>query len=128
MARRGNEYVLKSCNANVALELRMKALVLGISSAFLVSGCATGPLTPTRIANGARSGMWTSRPALEVQACIDREVAKYPSSTTRFSVASNNTSKTVYATTVSVFDNNNFSTLAARVAVICTGIAENSND
>lgn len=64
------------------------------------SGC-TSVSGPTKLARGADSGMWSSRPKAEVDACIARVAARGPDQ--GFEVTANTRSKTPYTSTVSVF-------------------------
>jgi hypothetical protein len=100
----------------------MKVLSAGMFAALLLSGCASSIRTPTRLADGASGGLWTSQPASEVQACIDRITAANPNGATRFSVASNDPEKVVYATTVSIFaEIQDQNPVVERVVIECTG-------
>ena len=81
----------------------MLKVVVAVATTLILCGCSSGVATPTRLAKGANGGIWTSRPASEVQACID-QIATQESGSTRYEVTTNDTSKTVYPTTVSVFD------------------------
>ena len=82
---------------------RMSKFAVAAAVTFILAGCSSGVGTPTRLAKGANGGIWTSRPASEVQACIN-QIAPSTSVGTRYEVTENDTSKTVYPTTVSVFN------------------------
>lgn len=100
----------------------MKVFAGGIIAALLLSGCAGSIPTPTRLADGASGGLWTSRPTSEVQACIDRVTAGSADGSTRFSVAADDADKVVYATTISVFaDLEHSNPVVDRVVKECTG-------
>ncbi|WP_271301159.1 hypothetical protein [Sphingomonas sp. CV7422] len=98
----------------------MKKLI-ATGSFLALAGCiSNGPRMPTEIAKGATSGIWTSQPAAQVQACVNQITRQNNNAHTRFLVNSNDTSKQVYATTISVFsDGRDDDALQEKVAAIC---------
>ncbi len=82
--------------------MKIGLLVLALAGA--AAGCTTVE-TPTKLASGATSGMWTTSPPAEMQSCIDSVKSRFPNASTQFTVTGNDPAKVVYATTVSVFNN-----------------------
>lgn len=82
----------------------MKKAYAGLALSVALSGCITGSYGPTKLASGASSGIWTSRPADEVRACIEQAAQTSNPAAVQYEVTSNDTSKKVYATTVSIID------------------------
>ena len=67
---------------------------------YLLAACSDGSGEPTVLADGAVRGMWSSREAADVQACIERLVGSQASA--RYKVTANDGRKTAFATTVSI--------------------------
>jgi hypothetical protein len=82
----------------------VKKVYASLALSVALSGCITGPDAPTKLASGASSGIWTSRPADEVRTCIEQVTQTSKPAAVQYEVTPNNTSKTVYATTVSIID------------------------
>jgi len=99
-------------------------LVVAFSAALLATGCAIGShvVAPTALAEGAATGMWTSRPTDEVRTCVERVLAATPSRY-RYEVTANDPAKTHMITTVSGFTDGNEDPVAVRIAAACLGPA-----
>lgn len=78
----------------------MKKVCAILTLGLAVSACASSPGYPTKLADGATSGIWTSVSANDLQACLDRTMAG--ANAVAVQVASNDMSKTAYATTISL--------------------------
>lgn len=81
--------------------MKTAATLLGLTLAGLaLAACASGTGEPSVLADGAVTGLWSSREPADVEACIGRLVG--PEASSRYKVMAADRQKTAFVTTVSV--------------------------
>ncbi len=102
----------------------MKKVCAGLTLGLALSGCVMGSGYPTNLADGAYAGIWTSKPAADVRACIDRLSPPANPASAWYEVTSNDTSKKVYATTISIMERgSDVDATTEKVLLTCAGPA-----